>query len=203
MKTHFSNTEYAKKVAALQQQSMHVCPPAITFSRKKQDKDKEEDKDKYHKIDVPINPAEPDQTTERRILTFEDGTAEEWIKWRIAFDNLAEEHPLATADKKLRLLRTLLRGEAKDNFETAYSDSSNTGLGEVKIQRAINEMAKAYFNNDPNAWRRQRNYMRFHLSDVQLVSFFDCWKNEAQPNPAIPNLDLHTRFQADLVLLLC
>ena len=59
MKTHFSNTEYAKKVAALQQQSMHVCPPAITFSRKKQDKDKEEDKDKYHKIDVPVNPAEP------------------------------------------------------------------------------------------------------------------------------------------------
>ena len=107
MKTHFSNTEYAKKVAVLQQQSMHVYPPAITFSRKKQDKDKEEDKDKYYKIDVPINPAEPDQTTERRILTFEDGTAEEWIKWRIAFDNLAEEYPLDTADKKLRFKRGL------------------------------------------------------------------------------------------------
>ena len=39
----------------------------------------------------------------------------------------------------------------------------DAGLGEAKIQRAINEMAKAHFNDDPNAWRRQRNCMRFHL----------------------------------------
>ena len=67
MKTHFSNDEHAKRVALLQQQSMHAYPPAITFSRKKKkDKDTEDDKDKYYKIDVPINPEDPEQTTERR-----------------------------------------------------------------------------------------------------------------------------------------
>ena len=123
---HFSNDEHAKRVALLQQQSMHVCPPAITFSRKKKkDKDTEDDKDECFEIDVPINPEDPEQTTERHVLTFEDGTAEEWIKWRVAFDNLAEEYPLDAADKKLRLLRALFRGEAKDKFETAHASPLN------------------------------------------------------------------------------
>ena len=57
-------------------------------------------------------------TTERKVATFDEGDAEEFIKWRIGFETLAAEHPLDTAHKKLRMIRTLLRGNAKDKFET-------------------------------------------------------------------------------------
>ena len=104
MKTHYSDTEYAKKAAITHQQSSHVFPPAVAFSKKKKDKDADDDKEKHCKIDVPINPENPDQTTERKVATFEDGDAEDFIEWRIGFDDLATECPLDAADKKLRIM---------------------------------------------------------------------------------------------------
>ncbi len=42
MKTHFYNPEYLKKVAVLQQQALHVNPPAILFRHEPKPTDKEE-----------------------------------------------------------------------------------------------------------------------------------------------------------------
>ena len=44
---------------------------------------------------------------------FEDGDTEEWIKWRISFQELSTMHPLDTTKKKLIMFKTLLKGEAK------------------------------------------------------------------------------------------
>ena len=56
MKTHFSSMEYAKKLAALHQQSLHMYPPAIPYTVKKKEKETEnEQKDKYKTMEVPLD----------------------------------------------------------------------------------------------------------------------------------------------------
>ena len=84
MNTYFSNIKYAKWATALQQQALHVFPPAIIFHHSKQDKEESEgsDKEEYLKIDVPLDTTnnEDTDTTEWEVPTFQDGSAKEWIK---------------------------------------------------------------------------------------------------------------------------
>ena len=103
MKTHFSDPEYSKGLALLQQKSLNVFPLAILYKKKK-DKD-EESEEKYHKIDVPLSTAVDNvDTTKWKVPLFEEGDAEEWIKWRIQFDNVVKAYPLDTPDKKTTML---------------------------------------------------------------------------------------------------
>ena len=60
------------------------------------------------------------------------------------------------------MLLTLLKGEAKDHFQVAHS-SSTARNEENKLNEALNALAKHIFNDDGDAWRRQRNCMRHHL----------------------------------------
>ena len=88
MKTHFSTPEYAKKFAVMQQNALNVYPPPILFKKpKKEEKDIDDDK-QYQKISVPLGDTE--DTTEWKVPLFEDGDPEEWIKWKIQYDQLAE-----------------------------------------------------------------------------------------------------------------
>ena len=46
------------------------------------------------------------------VLMFGHGTPEEWVKWRIIFDDLIKAYPLNTAEKQVNMLKTLLKGDA-------------------------------------------------------------------------------------------
>ena len=91
--------------------------PAIWFDRKKgraTDKEKGVEKDKFVKFDVPVNRGEggDENTTEWCIRVFDSGDAEEYCKWRIAFEELAEAMKWSTVEQKFTVLQTILRGEA-------------------------------------------------------------------------------------------
>jgi len=166
MKTTFSNPDYLKKAVLLHQQVLQVNPPAILFDKKKKAKEdgesKRDDSDHYKKIPVPIDPTKPEgQTAEWKVRIFEHGDAEDWIKWRMRFEELALALPLDSAAKKVKYTHALLKGDALNRFLTAYN--AEKGEDEERYERAIEEAGIQYFRGDRNAWRRQRSYMRYHL----------------------------------------
>ena len=165
MKTHFNDPDYGKKVTLLQQQSLNVFPPSIPYVRAKKKSSDEGGypKDSSLKVYVPIDKDDIDgQSTEWKMATFESGTPEEFIKWRLSFEELVEAYPLSDATKKHKMILTLLKGDSKDKYATAYASVDGTDE-KKKYQKGIVELTKYVFNDDVNAWRRQRNYMRYHL----------------------------------------
>ena len=105
MKTAFSNPEYAKKIALLQAQALQVNPPSIWFERptkkSKKGKDESDDEDldegKIKKMSIKIDPDDPDSgLMEIKCPVFEEGSAEEWIKWRIQLEEVIRDTPLNT-----------------------------------------------------------------------------------------------------------
>ena len=120
-----------------------VSPPAIPFKRPKK-KEKSDEKDQYQTNDILLDPSDKtSDTTEWKVPVFEQGDAEDWVKWRIAYENLVEAYPLDTAEKQVKMLRTLLKGEAKDRFNTAYA-ASRASTDAAKLTSAINEVAKSH-----------------------------------------------------------
>ena len=105
--------------------------PSIWFVRKKGkaiDKEKGSEKDKFVKFDVPMNRGEgsDENTTEWCIRVFDTGDAEEYCKWRISFEELAEAMKWTTVEQKFTVLQTILRGEARARFNGGYNNSQET-----------------------------------------------------------------------------
>lgn len=78
------------------QRDAWVYAPAIPFhpdkskQREKEDNKNVKESDKYASFDVPWDPKNEDsETTKWTIRTYESGDAEEYVKWRIEFDDLA------------------------------------------------------------------------------------------------------------------
>ena len=183
MKTAFSDVEYAKKVAALQQQALNVNPPAIPFKRKKSKRDDDDDdsKDRVKTVKIRLDPEDEDSDQlEVKIKVFEDGDSEDWVKWRIAMDEAIRDIPLDDGDKKIKLAKSLLKGVARERFTMQLTnlemaanaddedsdDERDLNDRNVIYQLAIEELGRFYFPTD-HAWRRQRNYMRYHLFMVE------------------------------------
>ena len=101
MKTHHNDIEYLKKVASLQQQALHVNPPAIRFRRTVPSPGADL-KLETKKIKIKIDPDNEDsEELEVRAFMFEDGDAEQWIKWRIQLDELIRDIPQSKARSRL------------------------------------------------------------------------------------------------------
>ena len=155
-----------------------VFPPAIAFHpkpKKKADDDKD-DETKTVTFKVTIGRGEDAtkaEKTEWSFRVFEDGgDAEEYVKWRIRFEELAEAMHLNTPDKKYHVLQQALRGEARARFNTAWhsvdipsSLSTNKALelSEKRLNKGYNALAKQLFVPVDSAWRRQRSYLRYHV----------------------------------------
>ncbi len=104
-----------------------VFPPAIPFHpkpKKNATELDEEEKDKFVTFVVGIGCGEDKkkpETTEWSFGVFEDeGDAQEYIKWRIRFEELAEGMHLNTPDKQYTVLQTGLRGEARARFNNVW-----------------------------------------------------------------------------------
>ena len=151
--------------------------PSIWFERKKGkaiDKEKGAEKDKFVKFDVPVNRGEgsDENTTEWCIRVFDTGDAEEYCKWRIAFEELAEAMRWTTVEQKFTVLQTILRGEARARFNGGYNSLETQTRGgarresekEEQLRQGFHAMTKELFVPTESAWRRQRSYMRYHLT---------------------------------------
>jgi hypothetical protein len=181
MKTSFSNAtlDYIKRVAVLQAQAMHVNPPAIPFKRDKKKKKDDDDDDEMKKMKIKLSPDEEDsEMIEVRCHLFESGEAEDWVKWRIQLDELIRDMPLTTGAKRIKVAKALLKGQAREYLldlllDLEMTDDADDPINdEDKFDEAIARLGARYFPTD-HPYRRQRNYLRYHLfiMDMQLCDF--------------------------------
>lgn len=180
MKTDFSDIEYMKKVAVFQAQAMAANPPAIKFRRKKEEKKDDDDVPKK-KLTIKLEPDNEDSEEMQVYATlFESGSAEEWIRWRIQFDELIRDMPLNSGEKMIKVAKALLKGDARDHFVSILIDLEMNeddeddveDIDKVRFDEAIEQLGLRYFNSR-HAYRRQRNYLRYHvfMMDMPLEDF--------------------------------
>ncbi len=186
MKTHFSDPDYVKKVAQMQIQAMQVNPPAIPFRRVKK-KEEDEDEVETKKLKIRTDPTDEDSDEiEIRATVFDEGEAEDWIKWRIQFDELVRDMQLVTGRQKIVVAKALLKGNAREKFSNILADLAINRELEVEddevgaqdknmdddFEEAIKKLGLDYFPS-VHAYRRQRNYLRYHvfMMDMTLSDF--------------------------------
>jgi hypothetical protein len=157
-----------RKVAVLQQQALHINPPAIPFRRKHKKSD-EDDGPETKKIKIKIDPEDEDSDElEVKAFLFEDGPAEDWVKWRMQLEELIRDIPLQDGTAKMKTAKALLKGEARERFQIISLDleialdPTNPEAKEEMFSEAIERLGRRYFDSD-YAYRRQRNYLRYHV----------------------------------------
>ena len=138
MKTHFNNSNYAKKVAMLQQQTLHVHSPPIPFvvlEKKSMKMDNnDEDKSNYKKIDVLLDHTNTNTgSTKQKVHVFEKHNPEDWIKWKLCYRKLEMAVFLDSASKRLNMVQNLLHREAQDIFDTMHTNQPNKVAANNKI----------------------------------------------------------------------
>jgi hypothetical protein len=169
-----------KLAAEAQVKTMQLMPPPIPFdppkSKKKNRKEggrssQEEDKDstKYITFDCCLDPKDKNsEKVSRKLKVFEDGTPEEYCKWRIDYDDLVSYPAFKTGEAKLSLLLSILKGKSRDRSVTSHDNhksendaaaAENRLSANKLLECALNDMARDVFKV-PNAARRQKDYMR-------------------------------------------
>ena len=121
MKTSFSAPDYIQRVARMQVQAMQVNPPAIPFRREKTSDEDERYETKKIRIKVDHTDEDSDEL-EVRATVFDEGEAEDWIRWRIQLDELIRDKNLRTGRQKIVLAKALLKGNAREKFSNLLVD---------------------------------------------------------------------------------
>ena len=171
-----------KAVAEAHHQSLALFPPPIAFYvKEKMDgakAKKRNEKDDFKEIELKIDPTEQEgETLKKRVRIFETGTPEEWIRWRIEFDEVARDAPLTNASAKTKTALAFLRGKAREAFQIA-NGKRNADNGKVPpaeqyssdeiFALVLEDVGKEFFPSD-HAYLRQVNYMRHHLHMVNTT----------------------------------
>ena len=172
MKTNFGNAEYIKKVARMQIQAMQVNPPAIPFRRERRETSDEEVETK--KLKIKTDPSDEDSDElEIRATVFDEGNAEAWVKWRIQLEELIRDMRMEGGRQKVMLAKALLKGNAREKFtnllaDLAMSDDDEGPSDENYFDEAIEQLGLDYFATE-NSYRRQRNYLRYHVFMIDMT----------------------------------
>jgi len=171
-----------KSIAEAHQQSLALFPPPIPFyvdekeEKKKKDKNKSEEKDNFKEISLRLDPEDENgETLKKKVRLFENGTPEEWFRWRIEFDEVVRDAPLLTPQAQNCAAVAFLRGKAKDYFQAANLRRTAENLARPEDDRlrtddifaqVIEDVGKRFFPTN-HAYIRQVNYMRHHLYMVK------------------------------------
>ena len=120
MKTHFSDNEYAKRMAHKMQRLATCLPPAILFEKsdKKSDKSNDE-KEKYKTFDIKLNKTDKNsEKVEISLKVFENGSPEDFCKWFEQYNELKTMMSLDTASKQIKIIRSILKDTYLETFNT-------------------------------------------------------------------------------------
>ena len=124
----------------------------------------DKDKSKYKKIDIPFDHTNADTgSTEWKIQVFKKVNSEDWIKWKLYYEESEMAMPLSLAPKRLNMVQNLLYREAQDIFDTMHANQPNNVTADNNVTQSLTEVMKHVFNNNKNAWRCQHNYMHYWL----------------------------------------
>jgi hypothetical protein len=79
----------------------------------------EADKSEWIKLEFLMDPDNPALTSKysRQFSIFKDGCPEDWIKWVMASREIENLMPMKEPADKIRMFRTLLKGQALSYFE--------------------------------------------------------------------------------------
>ena len=134
MKTHFSDIEYANKMAQKMHRLATCTPPAILFEKdekKKSDKESDE-KDKYKTFEVKFNNAKNSNKVEVAMKVLENGTPEDFCKWFEQYQELKTMMSLDTASKQVKVIRSVL----KDSYLETYNTALMNEEAKLRIRQA-------------------------------------------------------------------
>jgi hypothetical protein len=127
------------------------------------------------KLKIKTDPGDEDSDEiEIRATVFDEGDAEGWIKWRIQMDELIRDMQLETGRQKIVLAKALLKGNAREKFIDILTDMAvnNSDVEDVELvghfDEAIERLGLDYFPSE-NAYRRQRNYLRYHVFMIEMT----------------------------------
>ena len=110
----FSKPMNGNEIALFQQRG----PPPIPFKRLfPMSNAFSNTRDSFRTITLRTEPNNEDSSTfEQKVRVFADGTTEDYVRWRIAFDEVVRAKPLTTSAAKVSMANVLLIGAAKDLF---------------------------------------------------------------------------------------
>ena len=168
-----------------------IWPPPISFKAKSKrtqkksaksstssDDDDSDDEKYYRSFEARLNPdyEQETDTYKVKVQVFEDGTAEDWISWRIAVEDLFNKLQAENnSSKQHQIYSSLLSGKAKERYVGCYNsrNATNSALpnrdrysDEEVLNLVVNDTAKKYFSTQcdwSNAYRYQKAYMRKNL----------------------------------------
>jgi hypothetical protein len=174
MKTYYGTSKRQSKDAAVKQTGLGLSPPPIYFNRKKVKVGDTSEEDNYKTVTLLVDPDDPEksETVEKKVRIFGGSeNPEDWVKWRIEFDEVVRDMPLTTAIAKTKMALTLLKGRAKELFqsanltrmsENAEKKSSARLSSEEVFALIMDDLGRNYFPVE-HAYRRQVSYMRHYL----------------------------------------
>ena len=85
-------------------------------------------------VEMRINPPLADSpvfSKKVRILT--DGTAEDWIRWLMAWSEVVRSKPLLTGNSKVGMAQILLGGKAKETFQAKFLELASNEFHDINV----------------------------------------------------------------------
>jgi hypothetical protein len=153
MKLNFENYERA-------QQALSAIPlyPIATWSARD---DEAEHSFRSVKLELKTNPTAADSVKfSSYFKVFENGTSEQWCRWRDDLTIVFRGLNLTTGPNQVGIVRHLMSGQALDIFNSYFSEDSVTETTD-HVQKGLKKVAATVFPD--NAVANQKQYMRHEL----------------------------------------
>ena len=111
-----------------------------------------------------INPPLDDSAVfSKKVRILSDGTAEDWIRWLMAWSEVVRSKPLTTGDAKVGMAQVLLGGKAKETFQAKFLELAQDEFHDVDVSfmSSLEELSKKFL--PLKAAAKQKAYLRYHL----------------------------------------
>ena len=148
-----------------------MYPPPVPF-KKTEKTQKPITKDEYKTVTLKIDPSDESKdspTIDKKVRLFADGTAEDWLRWRMEWEDVVRDKPLKTGTQHVTMALTLLKGRAKELFQEALKFQQEEGTTDKEdkgkttvFTKALNDTGRHFFPPE-RAYQRQRDYMLRYL----------------------------------------
>ena len=145
-----------------------MYPPPVPF-RKPEKTLKPINKDEYKTVTLKIDPsdeAKDSPTIDKKVRLFAVGTAEDWLRWRMEWEDVVCDKPLKTGTQRMTMALTLLKGRAKELFQEALkfrqSEGPTSTSDTTVFTQALNDTGRHVFPPE-RAYQRQHDYMLRYL----------------------------------------
>ena len=124
-------------------------------------KDDDESAFRSVKLDLKTNPSAVSSAKfSSYFKVFESGTPEQWCRWREDLETVFKGLALTNGPTQAGMIRHLLSGQARDNFNEYFSNNAHAETTE-NVEKALKKVAATLFTD--SAVVNQKQYLRHEL----------------------------------------